>query len=178
LNDPLNRFFNVQKNGFLSAHGTLSVLIGDHNSKYSSSLFRDYAQFRDNTAELNGSNMITNSTWMSQNMFVKGLLEDAMPDADPLENFGENGSRMGPVLKYVFNGQHRLAAAKRHIEQFKTLPCMIWTGMHPSLCRWLGTKLNNVAGQQMAASYLDKCRVSETFETYEYVVFIFYYYYS
>lgn len=105
-------------------------------------------------------------------MFVKGLLEDAMPDEDPWAKFEEIEYKMGPVLKYVFNGQHRLAAAKRHIEQFKTLPCMIWTRMHPSLCRWLGTKLNNVAGQQMAASYLDKCRVSETCENEKYVVFI------
>jgi hypothetical protein len=116
--------------------------------------------------------MITNSIWKSQNMCVKGLLEDAMPDEDPREKFEKNESRMGPVFNYVFNGQHRLAAAKRHIEQFKTLPCMLWTRMHPSLCRWLGTKLNNVAGQQMAASYLDKCRVSETCENDKYVVFI------
>ncbi len=88
------------------------------------------------------------------------------------KNFEENGCRMGHVLKYEFKGQYRLAATKRHIEQFKILPCMIWTRMHPSLCRQLGTKLNNVAGQQMAASYLDKCRVGVTCKTYKYVVFI------
>ena len=54
-------------------------------------------------------------------MFVKGLLEDAMPDEDPKAKFEENESRMGHVLKYVFIGQHRLAEAIRHIEQFKTL---------------------------------------------------------
>jgi hypothetical protein len=165
--------FQLQKHGFLFAHGTLSALIGDHNSKYSLSLFRDYAQFRDDTTKLNGSVMITNSTWKSQNLFLKGLLEDAIPDEyDPWAKFEESKSRMGPVLKYVFNGQHRLATTKRHIEQFKTIPCMIWTRMHPSLCRWLGTKLNNVVGQQMAVSCLDKCRVFETFENDKYGVFI------
>ena len=32
--------------------------------------------------------------------------------------------------------------------------------------------LNNVAGQQMAASYLDKCMVSETCENDKYAIFI------
>jgi len=152
----LDIVLNVQKNSFLSARGTLSVLIGDHNSTYSASLFRDYAQFRGNTAELNGSVTITNSAWISQNLFVKGILEDAMPDYSPRESCGIDGPEMDSVLKYVFNGQHHLAATKWHIEQFKSLPWIIWTRMHESPCRSLRTNLNDIAGQQMATSYLDK----------------------
>ena len=36
--------------------------------------------------------MITNSTWKSQNICVKGLLEDAIPDEDPWTKFEENES--------------------------------------------------------------------------------------
>jgi len=100
--------------------------------------------------------------WVSKNDVVKTILEEAINDEVIIfeTEEAEDETNLGEVLKYVFNGQHRHAAALRHKDKFPTLPCMIWTRMHPSLCRWLGTKLNNVAGQQMAASYLDKCRVS------------------
>ena len=120
----------VQDNGFQVAHGSISILLGGPGSKWTMEKVRQLLCKADPQEE-------------EYNQILCGA-----PDKPKDQE----------VLKIVFNGQHRQQAALR-VDAIEKLPCGIWCRLHPSLARWMGTKLNVVAGKQLASTTLEKYQV-------------------
>ena len=122
-----------QTYGFLGAHGAISVLVGNPGSKWSKKLVQKALErVHEDPANIR-----------------KALLHRRDKEQDKADE---------KSLKIVFNGQHRQQASLR-VEGIEKLPCGIWCKLHPSLARWLGTKLNVVAGKQLASTTLEKYQV-------------------